>query len=62
MEMVTAVAKHGLEAHDSVAIRADGKSFSFKQLISSAQEISNLLCGNDMKSVSYNLEFHYFYY
>ncbi|KAK4269361.1 hypothetical protein QN277_022525 [Acacia crassicarpa] len=50
MEMVTAVSKHGLEAHDSVAIRADQKSYSFKQLVSSAQEISNLLCGNDMKS------------
>ncbi|XP_028789187.1 malonate--CoA ligase isoform X2 [Neltuma alba] len=50
MEVVTAVAKHGLAAHASVAIRADQKSYSYKQLISSAQEISNLLCGNDMKS------------
>lgn len=55
--MVTAVAKQGVAAHDSVAIRADGKSYSYMQLRSSAQEISNLLCGNDMKSVSYILEF-----
>ncbi|RDX93083.1 Malonate--CoA ligase, partial [Mucuna pruriens] len=47
MEVVKAIAKHESAAHDSVAIRADQQSYSYKQLMSSAQKISNLLCGSD---------------
>ncbi|KAL5575180.1 hypothetical protein UlMin_016879, partial [Ulmus minor] len=43
MEVVKEVAKQGSTAHDSVAIRADQKSYSYKQLISSALRISSLL-------------------
>ncbi|CAJ2656215.1 probable CoA ligase CCL8 [Trifolium pratense] len=49
MEVFKAVAKQELAAHGSVAIRADQKSYSYKQLISSVHQISNLLCGNDVK-------------
>jgi len=57
MEVVKAIAKQEPAAHDNVAIRADQKSYSYKQLISSAHHISNLLCGNGVKMVSYTLEF-----
>ncbi|KAK2432522.1 AMP-dependent synthetase and ligase family protein [Trifolium repens] len=49
MEVFKAVAKQELAAHGSVAIRADQKSYTYKQLISSVHKISNLLCGNDVK-------------
>ncbi|KEH28755.1 fatty acyl-CoA synthetase family protein [Medicago truncatula] len=49
MEVFKAIAKQEAAAHGSVAIRADQQSYSYKQLISSAQKISNLLCGNDVK-------------
>ncbi|XP_027344505.1 malonate--CoA ligase isoform X2 [Abrus precatorius] len=52
MEVVKAIAKQEPAAPDSVAIRADQKSYSYKQLISSAQKISDLLRGNDVKSGS----------
>ncbi|KAK7294209.1 hypothetical protein RJT34_17096 [Clitoria ternatea] len=47
MEVVKAIAK---QEHAHIAIRADQKSYSYKQLISSAQKISNLLCGSDVKT------------
>ncbi|XP_020226372.1 malonate--CoA ligase isoform X1 [Cajanus cajan] len=49
MEVVKAIAKQEPTVHESVAIRADQKSYSYKQLISSAQKISNLLCGGDVQ-------------
>ncbi|KAI4355621.1 hypothetical protein L6164_004375 [Bauhinia variegata] len=50
MEVVKAVAKQGLSSPDSVAIRADQKSYSYIQLILSAQKISNLLCSSNVKT------------
>ncbi|KAK2432577.1 AMP-dependent synthetase and ligase family protein [Trifolium repens] len=50
MEAFKAIAKQGLASQGNVAIRADQKSYSYKQLISSAQKISNLLCGSDVKA------------
>lgn len=55
MEVVKAIAKHEPTVPESVAIRADQKSYSYKQLVSSAQKISNLLCGSDAQTVSYTL-------
>ncbi|OIW11890.1 hypothetical protein TanjilG_25803 [Lupinus angustifolius] len=46
MEVLKGIAKQGLASHEGVAIRADQKSYSYLQLISSAQKISNLLCGD----------------
>jgi hypothetical protein len=60
MEVFKAVSKQELAAHGSVAIRADQKSYTYKQLISSVHKISNLLCGNDVKVVSYTLDFLYY--
>lgn len=62
MEVVKAIAKHEPTVPESVAIRADQKSYSYKQLITSAQKISNLLCGSDAQTVSYTLEFPYYCY
>jgi len=61
MEVLKAIAKQDLASHGNVAIRADHKSYSYMQIISSAQKISNLLCGNNAKAVSYNLEFPYYF-
>ncbi|KAM7254659.1 hypothetical protein ACFE04_004039 [Oxalis oulophora] len=44
MEVVKAAFKRASTASDSVAIRADQKSYSYTQLILAAQNISNLLC------------------
>ncbi|GAY51135.1 hypothetical protein CUMW_132000 [Citrus unshiu] len=44
--------KKGSMARDSVAIRADQKSYSYDQLASSALRISSLLCSNDLKTTS----------
>ncbi|CAL5210652.1 unnamed protein product [Lathyrus oleraceus] len=49
MDIFKAIAKQEVAAHGSVAIRADQKSYSYNQLISSAQKLSNLLCENDVK-------------
>lgn len=51
MDIFKAIAKQEVAAHGSVAIRADQKSYSYNQLISSAQKLSNLLCENDVKVV-----------
>ncbi|CAK8574699.1 unnamed protein product [Lathyrus sativus] len=45
----SSIAKQEVAAHDSVALRADQKSYSYNQLITSAQKLSNLLCENDVK-------------
>ncbi|KAK7389560.1 hypothetical protein VNO78_24705 [Psophocarpus tetragonolobus] len=50
MEVVKTIAKHEPEVHESVAIRSDKKSYSYKQLISSAQKISSLLSGSDAQT------------
>nr|M4IS90.1 RecName: Full=Probable CoA ligase CCL8; Short=HlCCL8 [Humulus lupulus]AGA17925.1 CCL8 [Humulus lupulus] len=50
MELLKEVAKEGSSASVGVAIRADQKSYSYKQLISSAQRICSLLCSTDLKA------------
>lgn len=50
MEVLKAIAKQDLASHGNVAIRADQKSYSYMQIISSAQKISNLLCGSNVKA------------
>ena len=52
MELVKKVCRRGTEAADSIAIRAERKSYSYKQLISSAWEISDLLCNSGLETVS----------
>lgn len=44
---VVKVACQGSETQDSVAVRSENKSYSYKQLISSAWSISGLLCSGD---------------
>ncbi|KAG5229180.1 malonate--CoA ligase [Salix suchowensis] len=51
MELVKKVCWRGTEAADSIAIRAEHESYSYKQLISSAWEISNLLCNSGLETV-----------
>ncbi|GAU13873.1 hypothetical protein TSUD_262000 [Trifolium subterraneum] len=50
IEVFKAIAKQDLASHGNVAIRADQKCYSFKQLICSAQKISNLLCGSHVNA------------
>ncbi|XP_049397934.1 probable CoA ligase CCL8 isoform X2 [Solanum stenotomum] len=50
MELVKEVASKGPESQKNVAIRADEKSYSYLQLISSARKISNLLSKLDLKT------------
>lgn len=58
MEVVKAIARQEPAVHENVAIRADQKSYSYKELLSSAQQISNLLCAaSDALEVSYPLQF-----
>lgn len=57
MEVLKEVAKEGSAARDGVAIRADQKSYSYKQLVSSAWRISSLLCGTDLNAVSLKFTF-----
>lgn len=52
MEVVKKVYRQGTAAADSIAIRAEHKSYSYKQLISSAWEISDLLCNSGLETVS----------
>ncbi|GFZ04172.1 AMP-dependent synthetase and ligase family protein [Actinidia rufa] len=51
MEVVKAVARQGSASCESVAIRADQKSYTYGQLISSAWRISRLLCHACLKTV-----------
>lgn len=51
MEVVKEVAKQGSAAHDGVAIRANNKSYTYKQLISAASRISTLLRGSDLNAI-----------
>ncbi|KAK3005547.1 hypothetical protein RJ639_015972 [Escallonia herrerae] len=52
MEVVKAVARKGSLSRHTVAIRADQKSCSYQHLISSAWNISHLLCNHDWKNVN----------
>lgn len=51
MEVVKSAAKHGSACRENVAIRANQKSHSYIQLISSALKISDLLNGSDLRTV-----------
>ncbi|KAI8544465.1 hypothetical protein RHMOL_Rhmol08G0298900 [Rhododendron molle] len=51
MEVVKAVARQGSASCERVAIRADQKSYTYAQLISSALKISRLLCSANVKTV-----------
>ncbi|KAF3613613.1 hypothetical protein FXO38_36138 [Capsicum annuum] len=53
MELVKEVANKGPESQQNIAIRADEKSYSYLQLISSARRISNLLSKLGLKTVSW---------
>ncbi|XP_022152972.1 malonate--CoA ligase isoform X2 [Momordica charantia] len=55
MEVVKSTAKHGSTFSESVAIRANQKSHSYGQLISSALKISALLTSSDIKTEHGNL-------
>ncbi|XP_021736889.1 malonate--CoA ligase-like [Chenopodium quinoa] len=52
MEVVKAVATQCSSASNNVAIRADRKSYSYKQLILSAERISSILCTSGFQSSS----------
>ncbi|PIN13691.1 Acyl-CoA synthetase [Handroanthus impetiginosus] len=49
MELVKAIAHNGSIAPESIAIRGDKKSHSYRQLLLSAKKISNLLFNADLK-------------
>ncbi|CAL5439752.1 unnamed protein product [Camellia sinensis] len=51
MEVVKAVARQGSVSCESVAIRADQKSYTYSQLMQSSWRISRLLCNGDQKTV-----------
>lgn len=63
MDVAKAALNNASTKHESVAIRAENKSYSYAQLSSSACKISNLLCSGDFKSVSWIAEtivkYHY---
>ncbi|KAL2928453.1 Malonate--CoA ligase [Bienertia sinuspersici] len=52
MEVVKAVASQGAAANNSIAVRADSKSYSYSELIESAKRISNLLRTSGSESIS----------
>ncbi|GAB2250160.1 hypothetical protein Droror1_Dr00013519 [Drosera rotundifolia] len=52
MEVVKTVAKHGAAATNAVAIIADKKSYSYRQLVLSAQNIASILSGGYSGSVN----------
>lgn len=51
MEVVKSAAKHGSTCRENIAIRANQKSHSYLQLISSALKISDLLTSSDLQTV-----------
>ncbi|KAI4324750.1 hypothetical protein MLD38_030207 [Melastoma candidum] len=51
MEVVKASAKRGSAASESTAIRADGKTYSYREVISSAFDICELLSTMDLKPI-----------
>ncbi|XP_052182299.1 probable CoA ligase CCL8 isoform X2 [Diospyros lotus] len=51
MEVVKAVARLGSSSCETIAIRADQKSYTYSHLISSAWRISRLLCNADLDTV-----------
>lgn len=53
MEVVKAASRQGSLARDGIAIRADEKSYSYTQLVSSALRISRLLGSNGLNTVSW---------
>lgn len=59
MELVKEVANKGPESQQNIAIRADEKSYSYLQLISSARRISNLLSKLGLKTVSWKWRINY---
>ncbi|KAH9624929.1 hypothetical protein KSS87_008378, partial [Heliosperma pusillum] len=56
MEVVKAVAKQGSAASNSIAVRADKKSYSYSQVILSAQKISSLLSTSVFYSISEGIQ------
>lgn len=50
MEVIKSFAGHGSADSGSIALGADQKSYSYSQLILSAQNISNILLSGDLKS------------
>lgn len=55
MDFVKEISRLGTTTHDRVALRADQKSYTYTQLLSSAYAISKLLCKVDSKNENYNL-------
>lgn len=55
MEVVTAAVRQGSAARASTALRADDKSYTYAQLISSASNISNLLCNGVSNNASQSI-------
>nr|GEY46842.1 malonate--CoA ligase [Tanacetum cinerariifolium] len=52
MEVVKTIASHGSASHESLALKADGKSYGYKHLVSSASRISLLLSSQDQKIIN----------
>ncbi|GJZ03996.1 malonate--CoA ligase, partial [Tanacetum coccineum] len=52
MEVVKTIASHGSASHESLALKADGKSYGYKHLVSSASRISLLLSTQDQKIIN----------
>ncbi|KAL1551526.1 putative CoA ligase ccl8 [Salvia divinorum] len=52
MELVKKVAHRGSTSPDSIAIRSDQKSHTYRQLVGAAKNISNLLSTADLKTVN----------
>lgn len=55
MELVKKVSHRGSTSPDSIAIRSDQKSHTYRQLFEAAKNISNTLSTADLKTVSSNL-------
>ncbi|KAJ6828511.1 malonate--CoA ligase isoform X1 [Iris pallida] len=51
MEVTKAALARASASHESVAIRAENKSYSYVQLISSSLKISNFLCSEGLKTM-----------
>lgn len=52
MEVVKAIANHGSASHETIALKADDKTYAYNHLISSASKISLLLSNHDQKTVN----------
>ncbi|XAR50655.1 Long-chain-fatty-acid--CoA ligase [Bertholletia excelsa] len=51
MEVLKEVARHGSSSSKKIAIRADQRSYTYANLISSAKRISKLLCNAEVKNL-----------